>query len=56
MRKEITSLGTAFDQVRALNLDITLEQKLKLSEIIGQLAKEEYASGTEMVQRIRSNK
>ena len=51
MRKEITSIGTAFDRVRALNLNITLEQKLKLSEIIGQLAREEYKSGSEMAQK-----
>lgn len=51
MRNEITSLGNAFDKVRSLNLDITLDQKLKLSEIIGQLAREEYNSGSEMAQK-----
>ena len=51
MKNEITSLGTAFDRVRSLNLDITLDQKLKLSEIIGELARQEYKSGSDMVQK-----
>ena len=51
MRNEITSLGKAFDKVRSLNLDITLDQKIKLNEIIGELAREEYKSGSDMIQK-----